>query len=97
MPNLVLSRKAGQSVRLAIGEALFVYVDVLQVTGGYCSLRLVCGGLDRAEKVRFKGTLQVVEGIAITVLDLSKSYAKLGFEAPASVKILRTELIKEAV
>ncbi|MGY2429588.1 carbon storage regulator [Pseudomonas tolaasii] len=47
------------------------------------------------ERVRFRGEMQIAEGVTVTVLDLAKGHAKLGFDAPRDVHILRTELIKE--
>lgn len=42
-------------------------------------------------------TMQIAEGVTVTVLDLAKGHAKLNFTAPRDVHILRTELIKEDV
>lgn len=97
MSNLVLTRKAGTGVRLVI-EGRHVFVDTLEVTGGSCKMRvLTLGGQEgiRIESVRFRGEMQIAEGVTVTVLDLAKGHAKLGFEAPRDVQILRTELIKE--
>lgn len=91
MSNLVLTRKAGQSVRLMVGGEC-IYLDVLQVTGGNCLLSVDGNNLER---VRFRGEMQIAEGVTVTVLDLAEGHAKLGFAAPRDVHILRTELIKE--
>lgn len=95
MSNLILTRKAGQSVRLIVeGEAL--YLDVLNVTGGNCLLRVVSPTRPiHCEKIRFKGTMQIAEGVSVLVVDLAKGHAKLNFTAPREVAILRTELVKE--
>lgn len=94
MSNLVLTRKAGQSVRLMIGERP-LYLEVEKVTGGYCEVRISSN--IHVERVRFRGEMQIAEGVTVTVLDLAKGHAKLGFDAPRDVHILRTELIKEDV
>lgn len=95
MTNLVLTRKAGQSVRLLIdGEPIFLEID--SVTGGYCPMYRRSHMLD-VKRVRFRGEMQIAEGVTVTVLDLTKGHAKLGFDAPRDVHILRTELIKEDV
>lgn len=97
MTNLVLTRKAGQAVRLIIdGNAH--YVDIYDVTGGYCTFRLTNHGQPTSQKiVRFRDSLQIAEGISVCVVDLAKGHAKLNFTAPREVQILRTELIKEDV
>lgn len=94
MSNLVLTRKAGQSVRLMI-DGRPVFLGVLEVTGGNCTLGIM--GSFQVECVRFRGEMQIVEGVTVTVLDLAKGHAKLSFTAPRDVHILRTELIKEDV
>lgn len=90
MSNLVLTRKAGQSVRLMIGDEP-TFVSILEVNGGSC---LMSAG-SFPQSVRFRGEMQIAEGVTVTVLDLAKGHAKLGFDAPRDVHILRTELIKE--
>lgn len=93
--SLVLTRKAGQSVRLIIGDKT-EYVEILEVTGGDVSFRLMSLTAPlRMERVRFRGDMEIAEGVTVTVLDLAKGHAKLGFDAPRDVHILRTELIKE--
>ena len=83
MSNLVLTRKAGQSVRLMIGQRT-EYLEILEVTGGFCKVRLLSNL--HVERVRFRGEMQIAKG-----------HAKLNFTAPRDVHILRTELIKEDV
>lgn len=91
MTNLVLTRKAGQSVRLIIdGEPTLLHV--IEVCGGYCYLALNDGD---EQKVRFRNELQITEGVSVLVVDLARGHAKLNFTAPREVAILRTELIKE--
>lgn len=94
MSNLVLTRKAGQSVRLMIGGEP-VFLDVGSVWGGFCAIQI--RGAPKSKDVRFRGEMQIAEGVTVTVLDLAKGHAKLGFTAPRDVRILRTELIKEDV
>lgn len=97
MTNLVLTRKAGQSVRLIIGDKT-EYLDVLDVCGGYRKMRILDIANDtrpRVERIRFRDSMQIAEGVSVCVVDLAKGYAKLNFTAPRDVHILRTELIKE--
>lgn len=91
MTNLVLTRKAGQSVRLIIqGRPTFVHIT--EVCGGYAMMEIDAG---EEQKVRFRNELQIAEGVSVLVVDLARGYAKLNFTAPREVAILRTELIKE--
>jgi len=92
MTNLVLTRKAGTSVRLLIG-GVAEYVDILDVCGGFCKMRIL--STLQVERVRFRGSLQIADGVSVLVVDLAKGHAKLNFTAPREVQILRTELIKE--
>lgn len=95
---LILSRKAGESVRLE-RDGVVTYLDVQQVTGGNCTMRVLCMKADmpiKVDRIRFKDSMQIADGVTVTVLDLNKGHAKLGFDAPRDVRILRTELIKEA-
>lgn len=103
MTNLVLTRKAGQSVRLIIGGRA-TFCDILDVTGGTCQFRLTDvkdNGVQtenlRVQRVRFRDSMQIAEGVSVQVVDLAKGHAKLNFTAPRDVHILRTELIKEDV
>lgn len=92
MTNLVLTRKAGQSVRLMI-NGVAEYVDILDVCGGLCKMRIL--STLQVERVRFRDSLQIADGVSVLVVDLAKGHAKLNFTAPREVQILRTELIKE--
>lgn len=96
MTNLVLTRKAGQSVRLIIGGEP-VYVSMHEVCGGHCWIDLEISDAIVRERVRFRDSMQIAEGVSVQVVDLAKGHAKLGFTAPRDVHILRTELIKEDV
>lgn len=96
MSNLVLTRKAGQAVRLIIdGQAH--YVNIHGVNGGSCQLSVLRPSTNGAlaESVRFRDSMQIAEGVSVCVVDLAKGHAKLNFTAPRDVHILRTELIKE--
>jgi sRNA-binding carbon storage regulator CsrA len=96
MTNLVLTRKAGQSVRLLIGGEP-VYVSMHEVCGGHCWMDLETADTLVRERVRFRDSMQIAEGVSVCVVDLAKGHAKLNFTAPRDVHILRTELIKEEI
>lgn len=92
MTNLVLTRKAGESVRLMIGSRT-EYLTITSINGGYCTMYL--DSTRDAERVRFRDEMQIAEGVSVQVVDLAKGHAKLNFTAPRDVLILRTELIKD--
>lgn len=94
MTNLVLTRKAGQAVRLII-ERREVFLDIEHVTGANCLMAVRMHDNRYVERVRFRDSLQIAEGISVQGVDLAKGHAKLNFTAPREVQILRTELIKE--
>ena len=94
MTNLVLTRKAGQSVRMIINDRT-EYLTILSVDGGYCRMSLSPD--TESTRVRFRDSMQIAEGVSVCVVDLAKGHAKLNFTAPRDVHILRTELIKEDV
>lgn len=94
MTNLVLTRKAGTSVRLLIGDKT-EYVEILDVTGGFCKFRLL--STLQVKRVRFRDSMRIAKDVSVCVVDLAKGHAKLNFTAPRDVHILRTELIKEEI
>lgn len=96
MSNLVLTRKAGQSVRLIV-KRREIFVDIEEVNGGNCLMLLRQHDNRIYNRVRFRDSMQIAEGVSVQVEDLAKGHAKLNFTAPRDVHILRTELIKEDV
>ena len=96
MTNLVLTRKAGQAVRLiAFDREEPEFVDILEVCGGFCKMRI--RSTMQVERVRFRDSMQISANVSVCVVDLAKGHAKLNFTAPRDVHILRTELIKEEI
>lgn len=94
MTNLVLTRKAGQSVRLkAWDREEPEFIDILEVCGGFCKMQIRSSM--QVERVRFRDSMQISTNVSVQVVDLAKGHAKLNFTAPRDVHILRTELIKE--
>jgi sRNA-binding carbon storage regulator CsrA len=83
MSNLVLTRKGGQSVR--IDAALF---EVLRV--GKAEVIAKVGNEHR--KLRIADTWRDIGECFVTVVSISKGYAKLAFDAPRSVTIVRSEI-----
>lgn len=97
MSNLSLTRKAGDAVRLELKPGLFVLLEVLMLSyrDGAC-IRLSSGGVEATQILRVQHDLEVVPGVVVTFVSLKFGVARLTFEAPPSVKIVRTELLARA-
>lgn len=85
MSNLVLSRKAGESVK--IGETgLFQVLEVHPAK--------VYVALDNARVMLRIGNSVVGELVKVTLSTINKGQCKLVFEAERSVAIVRSELLR---
>ena len=90
MSHLILTRKAGESVRLTMGDKT-EYVELLEIRGKTCKFRLLSNPI--VERVQLKEFFTPVPGVEIHILGIAGGQAKLGFNAPKDVHILRTELV----
>lgn len=96
MSNLVLSRKGGQGVEFfdtLSGDASGL--TVLRVTGGDVKLHFD-GGQPFTLHI---GQYAPLAGwpLEVSVIGLAKGQVKLGFNAPQTVKIIRTEILNKEV
>ncbi|MNJ16331.1 carbon storage regulator [compost metagenome] len=92
MSNLVLSRKGGQGVEFHDTATGFKSgLTVLRVTGGDVRMHFDGG----QPFVLHIGQYAPMVGmdLEVSVIGLAKGQAKLGFNAPQSVKIMRTEIV----
>lgn len=88
MSNLVLSRKGGQGVEFHDTATGFKSgLTVLRVTGG--DVRMHFDGGQYAPMVGMD--------LEVSVIGLAKGQVKLGFNAPQTVKIMRTEIVNREV
>lgn len=90
MTNLILTRKAGESLRISLGEKA-EYFEVLEVAGGHCKIRLL--STLKVERVKLRGTVRIAEDVEASLIALARGHAKWRFNAPKEVFILRTELV----
>ena len=96
MGGLVLTRKSGQCVRIDL------------TADSYCTLMLAYTGsnqvklevIDRqgtvSKRVDVGAEMLIAPGVTVKVLSITFKTVKLLFEAPLSVKIMRTELLERA-
>lgn len=94
MSNLVLSRRAGESIRLELAPRYFLTVTVEEVDyDNGVRLRVTAKGVDHVQTVRMGRTLEIIPGVSITIAAIDFKKTRLSIEAPTSVKINRTELL----
>lgn len=99
MSNLVLTRKAGQCVRLEMLPGAFVTLMIAYVGGDQVKIELIGeGGLSLVKRVNVGDHLPIGDEVKVKVHVISINFrnVKLGFEAPLNVKIVRTELLERA-
>lgn len=97
MTNLVLSRRAGDCVRLEMQPGEYRYLTVAYVGGDQVKFELTGipdGGLTK--RVNVGDTWMIGPSCTVKVLSIQFRNVKLGFDAPLSVKIVRTELLERA-
>ncbi len=93
MSNLVLTRKADQSIRFTDANGEVDFLQVLHVGASYCKFRRTSNL--QVEQVQLKDTYVFSEGVKIQVVSISRGQAKLNITAPHDIHILRSELIKD--
>ena len=92
MCKLLLTRRPGEAVRLeSNGRFLYVTFPTVSYNNGV-EFVLDFEGTQRTEVVRVGHDFELFKGTTIKVCEVKRGQAKLLFEAPAEVKILRTEL-----
>lgn len=93
MSNLVLTRKADQSIQFTYSNGDVDYLQVLNIGVSYCKFRRTSNL--QVEQVQLKDTYTFSEGVKVQVVSISRGQAKLNITAPRDVHILRSELIKD--
>lgn len=98
MSNLILTRKAGQCVRLEMLPAVFVTLMVAYVGGDQVKLEVVGGnGARLTKRVNVGDGLPIGDEVVVTVTSINFRVVRLAFNAPLNVKIVRTELLERAL
>lgn len=97
MSKLILTRKAGQCVRLEMLPGAFVTLMVAYVGGDQVKIELIGeGGLSLVKRVNVGSDMPIGDDVKVHVISINFRNVKLGFEAPLNVKIVRTELLERA-
>lgn len=97
MSNLVLTRTAGKSVRLEMLPGVYLKLIVALVGGDQIKLELIASdGSCLTKRLNVGSEWPVGEGLVIKLIGIQYRQAKLGFDAPLNVKIVRTELLERA-
>lgn len=97
MSKLILTRKAGQCVRLEMLPGAFVTLMIAYVGGDQVKIELIGeGGLSLVKRVNVGDHLPIGDEVKVHVISINFRNVKLGFEAPLNVKIVRTELLERA-
>jgi carbon storage regulator CsrA len=96
MGGLVLTRKSGQCVRLEMSPG--VYCTLLLAYTGSNQVKLDLMDREGAvcKRVDVGAEMVIGPGVTVKVLSITFKTVKLLFEAPLSVKIMRTELLERA-
>jgi carbon storage regulator CsrA len=98
MSNLILTRRAGQCVRLELSAGVFITVMVAYVGGEQIKLEMVGGdGSNLTKRVNVGDGLTIAEDVVVTVMAVTFRVVRLAFNAPLNVKIVRTELLERAL
>lgn len=94
MGKLLLTRHAGESVQLERdGVIATVSINLLSYKHGV-TVGQYFHDEYLATTVRVGQSIGLPLGVTLTVCSIQRGQTKLAFEAPAEVKILRTELIR---
>lgn len=98
MTNLVLTRRAGDCVRLETQPGEFRYLTVAYVGGDQVKLEYAgsVGAEPLTKRLNVGDGWLIGPSYTVKVLSINFRNVKLGFDAPLSVKIVRTELLERA-
>jgi carbon storage regulator CsrA len=97
MSNLILTRKAGQCVRLEMLPGAFVTLIVAYVGGDQVKFNVAgSDGSNLTKRVNVGDSLPIGDEVVVTVTSINFRVVRLAFNAPLSVKIVRTELLERA-
>ena len=94
MSNLVLTRRSGQCVRLETSPGQFMNVRVAYVGADQVKFELTDpSGRSYVKRGNIAEELILCEDATLTVDSIQFRNVKLRFNAPSSIKIVRTELL----
>lgn len=97
MSSLVLTRKAGQSIRFELKPGLFLLAQFETVSfNNGCQIRFSHGGLEQVTVVRVGGSTEITIGLRVGIAAVKFGQAKVLIDAPREVGIERTERLPTA-
>lgn len=95
MSNLVLTRTAGKSVRLEMSPGVFLNLKIAYVGGDQVKLELIDpDGSSLVKRLNVEAEWVIGSGLTVKLIGIQFRQAKISFNAPQSVKIVRTELLE---
>lgn len=94
MGGLVLTRKSGQCVRLEMTPGHYFTLLLAYTGSNQVKLELSGAGACLSKRVDVGGEMLIGPGVTVKVLSITFKTVKMLFEAPLSVKIMRTELLE---
>jgi len=93
MGNLVLGRREGQSIVIKHPLRETIYIGIVRVTGGDCTLEIVQGEACKIIKLPLLWNHDLSEEVRVCIAELAKGRVKLSFNAPLAWNIVRTEVL----
>lgn len=96
MGGLVLTRKSGQCVRLEMTPGHYFTLLLAYTGSNQVKLEVSGAGACLSKRVDVGAEMLIGPGVTVKVLSITFKTVKLLFEAPLSVKIMRTELLERA-
>lgn len=97
MSKLTITRRNGQSTRLEMLPGVFLNLRAAYISSDQVKFELTSHeGDSLVKRVNVGGTLEIGDGVMVHVVSIKFRAAKLCFEAPLNVKIVRTELLERA-
>lgn len=91
---LVLSRRTGETVLFIEDGEAFLKAKLIKVTSSECTFKVTrLQGQPYELNIRRTDSYRLAEDLELYVVAISRGVAKLGFDAPKSVKIMRSELL----
>lgn len=101
MSKLVLTRKAGQCVRLEMFPGVFLTLIVAYVGGDQVKFELTdAQGRSEVRRINVGEAFPISlengadrSALTVAVIGINFRNVKLGFDAPVTIKIVRTELL----
>lgn len=95
---LVLVRKTGEKVLFSENGAQFMTFKLVGVSSTECRFKVTLPAINHIYEITVHrlDSYRLSEDVELTVVAISRGHVKLGFEAPKSIRIMRSELTDSA-